>query len=149
MNTFSNIFALAVLAYTADAAKIRAFCKLGANEDQGRIALRQEFDSETGEMQTATVNFWAKELQDETTYNLMILNNDGDLCVDSDTVDFKNDLFQVTSNKWGRARQRGAEIDGLKLTEEQYDGQYAAIVEDGIPIACCELEVKVCDHNGM
>ena len=62
MNTFSNILAFAVLAYTADAAKIRAFCKLGANEDEGRIALMQEFDSETGVMQTATVNFFAKEL---------------------------------------------------------------------------------------
>ncbi len=79
----------------------------------------------------------------------MILNNDGDTCANADTVNPLDDLLQVTSNKWGRAGQRGAENEGLELSEEVYNGQYAALVEDGVPIACCELEVKVCNHNGM
>ena len=147
MNTFNKIVAMAAFAYTADAAGIRARCRIenSAGESQGFFVMKQDA-LDDGSYGNATVNFGVRDLDAETAHTMVILTNDGGECLTADTSSPLEILYEGQSSRWGHIGQRDLAADGLEISAEMYDGQYAALLEEGIPVACCQLEVKECNR---
>ena len=168
MRTF-NILALAALAYTASADKIRASCKWsvedddsqppapeggprggrnlkggrGGRPDGGKIMITQEVDEDV--YSSAVVSFGYKGLEAHTEHELVILENDDfSECMFTDNDARLDTLFKIKANNKGMSRAQGLVDDALRVFPEEYDGQYAALVNpDGDAVACCMLEVNV------
>ena len=149
MRTF-NILAIAALAYTASADKIKAHCKVmnANNEEQGRIGFVQEVNLNVP--QPTIVNLGIRDLESAVIHDLMILENDGEQeCLFAATETPIYSAFSFLSSPAGMAGGRGLVDRSLNLSVEEHDGQFVALVEDGLPVACCVLEVKECNADDM
>ena len=165
-----NILALAALAYTASADKIRASCNWSVEDDSqppapeggprggrnlkggrrgkgrsdgGKITIIQEVNEDV--YSSAVVNFGYKGLEAHTEHELVILENDDfSQCMFTDSDARLDTLLKIKANKKGMSRAQGLVDDLLRVVPEEYDGQYAALVNpDGDAVACCMLEVNV------
>ena len=125
MNSFSKILSLAFLAYTTSAASIRAKCRMtNADGDrQGFFAMKQEM-LESGDYDTTTLSFFVKELENDTAYSMVILENttNGGECLAADASDPMEVLYDGTSNGRGKVGVRGQAVEGVEISEELYDG---------------------------
>ena len=142
MKSFSTILAIAVLAYTANAGAYKARCKIedsATGDINGHVHLVQQFDSETGETDTAQINFGVRGLEGDADYSFDLKSGscDGSLV--------KN-LYQGTTWRGGAAMARGVEDDSLEI-DESYAGQFAAFSQNGAVVQCCELEYKECSRD--
>ncbi len=142
MKSFSTILAIAALAYTANAGAYKARCKIedsATGDKQGHVHLVQQFDSETGNTETAEINFGVRGLEGDADYSLDIVSGscDGSLVMN---------LFQGTTWRKGGAMARGVEDDSLEI-DESYAGKFAAFSQNGEVVQCCELEYKECSRD--
>ena len=122
MRTF-NILAIAALAYTASADKIRAQCKVmnANNEEQGKINLVQEVN--LNEPKPTIVNLGIRDLESDTIHDLMILENDGEQeCLFAATETPIYSAFSFKSSPAGMAGGRGLVDRSLNLSVEEHDG---------------------------
>ena len=118
MRTF-NILAIAALAYTASADKIRANCKVmnANNEEQGKIGLSQEVGQPT------IVSLGIRDLESAEIHDLMILENDGEgECLFAATETPIYSAFSFLSSPAGMAGGRGLVDRNLNLSVEEHDG---------------------------
>ena len=158
---FYNILALAALAYTANADKIKASCRFAADDQeeeaalgrrggrgggrgrfQGAVSLYQEIN--TDEDEPAVLNVSSKDLSAGVIYDLVFLDSAAGSCAQADVNSPVLSFDRFMANRRGKIGVRGLVDENVTLSEDQ-NGLYAALVDyddTSSAIACCTLEVE-------
>ncbi len=114
MKSFSNILAIAALAYTANAGMIRAGCMIMNSDgaEQGRINLSQRYSmQDEAAIGDSTINYGVRDVETETIHSLMILENTTGDCMDATATNPLATIVELKSSRSGMTGVRGFQSD--------------------------------------